>query len=279
MRTLECRTVAATVSRLCREANYVLDEDVRAALNQAHRQEVAPAGKEVLGQLFENATLAARERVPVCQDTGLAVIFVEVGQDLCFDGSLEEAITQGVRDGYTQGFLRNSVVGNPLVRVNTGDNTPPVIHWRLVSGDRLKIAVMPKGGGSENMSALKMLKPADGVEGVKRFVIETVSAAGPNPCPPLVVGVGLGGTMEKAALMAKEALLRPVGAPNPDPDLAALEDELLAAINALGIGPLGLGGRVTALAVHLLAYPAHIASLPVAVNLNCHAVRHKTAIL
>lgn len=280
MRTLDCRLVVVSTSRLCREANFVLEPEVVTAIGKAWETEISATGKNILEQLRENAAVAARDDVPICQDTGITVVFVEVGQDLrLVGGSLEEAITDGVRDGYGRGFLRKSVVGDPLVRKNTGDNTPPVIHWRIVPGDRLKISVMPKGAGSENMSALKMLKPADGLAGVKQFILDTVSTAGPNPCPPLVVGVGIGGTMEKAALMAKEVLLRPIGTENPDSDLAILEEDFLASINRLGIGPMGLGGRVTALAVHILAFPTHIASLPVAVNLNCHAVRHKTVIL
>ncbi len=280
MRTLDCEKIVEATSRLCREANYVLEPDVVAALEGARQEEVSPTGKDVLGQLLENARIAVREEIPLCQDTGIAVVFVEVGQDLrIVGGSLEEAVVRGVRQGYEQGYLRKSVVADPLNRVNTGDNSPPVIHWRLVPGDRLKISVMPKGAGSENMSALKMLKPAEGLDGVKRFILETVSSAGPNPCPPLVVGVGLGGTMEKAALLAKEALLRPLGTRNPVAELAELEENLRVFLNELGIGPMGLGGRVTVLAVHLSTYPTHIAMLPVAVNLNCHAVRHKTAVL
>lgn len=280
MRTLDCRLVVENTSRLCREANFVLEPEVVAAIGKAREAEISVTGKDILEQLYENAAVAVRDGIPICQDTGIVVVFVEVGQDLrLVGGSLEEAITDGIRDGYERGFLRKSVVGDPLARSNTGDNTPPVIHWRIVSGDQLKISVMPKGAGSENMSALKMLKPADGLAGVKQFILDTVSSAGPNSCPPLVVGIGIGGTMEKAALMAKEALLRPIGTENSDSNLAILEDDLLASINRLGIGPMGLGGRVTALAVHILTFPTHIASLPVAVNLNCHAVRHKTVIL
>jgi len=280
VRTLDCKTVVEVTSRLCREANCVLEPDVVAALEMARQEEVSPTGRDVLGQLLENARIAAREEIPICQDTGIAVVFVEVGQDVRIaGGSLEAAVVQGVRKGYEQGYLRKSVVAGPLDRVNTGDNTPPVIHWRVVPGDCLKISVMPKGAGSENMSALKMLKPAEGLDGVKRFILETVSSAGPNPCPPLVVGVGLGGTLEKAALLAKEALLRPVGTKNLVGELAGLEESLRVSLNGLGIGPVGLGGRVTVLAVHILTYPTHIAMLPVAVNLNCHAVRHKTAVL
>lgn len=216
----------------------------------------------------------------MCQDTGFAVAFVELGQDVHIEGgALEGAINEGVRQGYTDGYLRKSIVGHPLNRVNTGDNTPSVIHVKVVTGDHLKITIAPKGGGSENMSAIKMLKPAEGVEGVKKFVLETVKEAGPNPCPPIIVGVGIGGTFEKSALLAKEALLRSVGTPSSRSEIAALEKELLDKINNLGIGPQGLGGRITALAVHINIYAAHIASLPVAVNINCHASRHKEVIL
>ncbi|TYO97795.1 fumarate hydratase subunit alpha [Desulfallas thermosapovorans DSM 6562] len=262
------------------EANYFLGRDMIEALQQAYEQEISLTGKEIIQQIIDNAGIAKSEEVPMCQDTGFAVVFVELGQDVHIEGgSLEDAINEGVRRGYTDGFLRKSIVGHPLDRVNTGDNTPAVIHLKLVSGDKLKITVAPKGGGSENMSAIKMLKPAEGVEGVKKFVIDTVMAAGPNPCPPIIVGVGIGGTFEKAALLAKESLLRPVGKPNARPEIAELEKELLVSINNLGIGPQGLGGRITALAVHVDVYPAHIASLPVAVNINCHASRHKEVIL
>lgn len=264
------------MARLCQEANYYLGEDVLQAFAAACEREISLTGKEILRQLIENAEIARREQVPMCQDTGFAVVFVELGQEVMISGGyLYDAITEGVRRGYQEGYLRKSIVAHPWQRVNTGDNTPPVIHTRIVPGDRLKIIVAPKGGGSENMSALKMLKPADGLEGVKKFVIETVKAAGPNPCPPIVVGVGVGGTFEKAALLAKEALLRPLNQPHPDPDVAAVERDLLAEINSLGIGPQGLGGLITALAVHMEIFPCHIASLPVAVNINCHAARHK----
>jgi len=230
--------------------------------------------------LIINAEIASSEKVPMCQDTGYAVVFVELGQDVHIEGSLlEDAINEGVRRGYSEGYLRNSIVGNPLERVNTGDNTPAVIHIKLVPGEQIKIIIAPKGSGTENMSAIKMLKPAEGIEGVKKFILDTIKAAGPNPCPPIIVGVGIGGTMEKAALIAKEALLRPVGVLNPRPDIAKLESEFLNDVNALGIGPQGLGGINTALAVHVEIYPTHIASLPVAVNINCHASRHREAIL
>jgi fumarate hydratase subunit alpha len=216
----------------------------------------------------------------MCQDTGYAVFFVEVGQDVhIIDGTLDDAINEGVRIGYTEGFLRKSIVGHPLKRVNTGDNTPAVIHTKLVAGNELKITIAPKGGGSENMSAIRMLKPAEGVEGVKKFVLEAVKNAGPNPCPPIIVGVGIGGTFEKCALISKEALLRPIGSKHPDEEITNLEQELLEKVNAIGIGPQGFGGRTTALAVHIEIYAAHIASLPVAVNINCHAARHKSAVL
>ncbi|MEW6182782.1 MAG: fumarate hydratase [Bacillota bacterium] len=277
MRKVDAEEVVTAVARLCREANTVLDADLVEAVEDAWVREETSRGKDVLKKLIANAQLARKENIPVCQDTGVAVVFLEVGQEVCVIGGLEAAVHEGVRRGYTEGYLRKSIVSHPLIRVNTGDNTPAVIHLRVVPGDRLKITVAPKGAGSENMSALKMLKPADGIDGVKRFILEVVENAGGNACPPLVVGVGIGGTMEKAALLAKEALLKPLGEKNPDPAAAALEGELLKEINQLGIGPLGLGGRVTALAVHLLLYPCHIASLPVAVNLNCHAARHRSA--
>lgn len=249
------------------------------SFKKAYEEEISLTGKEILQQLIKNAEIAHEEKVPMCQDTGYAVIFMEVGQDVRIEGGdLYEAINEGVRKGYTEGYLRKSIVGHPLERKNTGDNTPAVIHTKIVPGDNLRIIVAPKGGGSENMSAIKMLRPADGVEGVKKFVIDTVKAAGPNPCPPVVVGVGIGGTFEKAALLAKEALLRELGEKSKYPDIAKLEEELLKEINKLGIGPQGLGGRTTALAVHVEIYAAHIASLPVAVNLNCHAARHKEVV-
>ncbi|MGE5578137.1 MAG: fumarate hydratase [Syntrophothermus sp.] len=280
MRELTVATITSEVARLCMEANYFLGEDVLEALRQGMAGEESPVGREVFGQLLENADIARREQVPMCQDTGMATFFVELGQDVHITGGdLEEAINEGVRRGYREGHLRKSVVGHPLKRKNTGDNTPAVIHIRVTPGDRLKIVFAPKGAGSENMSALKMLKPSEGVEGVKEFVLATVKAAGPNPCPPIIVGVGIGGSFEKCALLAKKALLRKAGAPNPLPDIAALEKDLLRRINDLGIGPQGLGGRITALAVHVEVYATHIASLPVAVNLSCHAYRHKEVVL
>ncbi len=280
LRFIDAATITATVAELCQKANYELGEDVLRAFNEALDQEISLTGKDVLQQLLENARIAREEQVPMCQDTGFAVVFLEIGQEVMITGGdLYEAVNEGVRRGYRDGYLRKSIVDHPLRRKNTGDNTPAVIHTRIVPGDKLRIVVAPKGGGSENMSGLRMLKPAEGVEGVKNFVIEQVRAAGPNPCPPVVVGVGIGGTFEKAALLAKEALLRPLGQSHPDAEVAALEKELLEAINNLGIGPQGLGGRITALAVHVEVYPCHIASLPVAVNINCHASRHKEAVL
>lgn len=268
--------ITEVVAELCKSANYELGQDVIDAFNKAYEQEPSATGKDVLKQLVENARIAREEQVPMCQDTGFSVFFLEIGQDVRIEGgSLEDAINEGVRKGYREGYLRKSIVGHPLERVNTGDNTPAVIYTKLVPGDKFKLTIAPKGGGSENMSAIRMLKPAQGVEGVKEFVKETILAAGPNPCPPIIVGVGIGGTFEKAAMLAKEALLRQVGEPSPDPYAANLEKELLEIVNGLGIGPQGLGGRTTALAVHVNVHPAHIASLPVAVNINCHASRHK----
>ncbi|MEW6063894.1 MAG: fumarate hydratase [Bacillota bacterium] len=280
MKTIDCSVIISEVARLCQEANYKLEEDVINSFKKSCETEVSQSGKEILNLLVENAGIAAVESIPMCQDTGFAVVFLELGQDVhIVNGDLYEAVNEGVRKGYQEGFLRKSIVGHPLERVNTGDNTPAVIHTKIVPGEHLKITVAPKGGGSENMSALKMLKPAEGVEGVKNFILDTVKNAGPNPCPPLIIGVGIGGTMEKCAQLAKEALLRPVGEPHPLPDIARLEEELLEKINKLGIGPSGLGGRTTALAVHIEIFGAHIACLPVAVNINCHAARHKSVVI
>lgn len=280
MREIHAREITEAVSRLCCEANQHLGEDMRRALEDAVSAEESPVGKDVLRQLIENADIACDEQVPMCQDTGLTVVFVEIGQDVHITGgSLNDAINAGVAEGYCGGYLRKSIVRHPLQRENTGDNTPAVIHTEIVPGDKLKIVVAPKGGGSENMSGVRMLKPSDGVEGVKRFVLELVEAAGSNPCPPIIIGVGIGGTMEKAAILAKKALLRRVGDHNPNPADAVLESELLELVNSTGIGPAGLGGRITALAVNVETYPCHIASLPVAVNIQCHAARHKEAVL
>lgn len=280
-RPIDCQAISATIARLCIEANYDLPDDVRAALLAARETEPSPLGQHVLDQLLQNAQIADQGRYPLCQDTGLTVIWLELGQDArIVGGELYAAVQEGVRQGYGEGYLRASIVAPPLgARANSGDNTPAVVHLRLVPGDRLRIAVCPKGGGSENMSALGMLKPAEGRQGVIDFVCQTVERAGANPCPPLIVGVGIGGSAEQAMLMAKHSLLRTVGHPHPAPETAALEAEILACVNDTGIGPQGLGGQTTALAVHVETHPCHIASLPVGVNLQCHSARHKEAIL
>ena len=280
MREISVDAITDQVARLCMEANYFLPEDVCEALERGRTSEESPAGRDVFAQLIENADIAREEQVPLCQDTGYAVVFVEIGQDAHISGGdLYEAIHAGVRKGYDEGYLRKSIVAHPLERVNMGDNTPALIHTEIVPGDQLRIIVAPKGGGSENMSGVKMLKPSDGVEGVKKFVVETVKSAGSNPCPPIIVGVGIGGTMEKAAILAKRALLRPIGEQSAKAYDAALEQDLLTLVNNTGVGPSGLGGRITALAVNVETFPAHIASLPVAVNIQCHAARHKEVTL
>jgi fumarate hydratase subunit alpha len=280
MKIIDCEQVTETIARLCQLANRHLPPDLAEALEQARQREVSVSGQAVLGELVENARLAAVRDLAICQDTGMAVVFAEIGQDVhIVGGTLTDAIHAGVSRGYREGFLRPSVVGDPLLRVNTGDNTPAVIHYDLVPGERLRLVVAPKGFGSENMSAARMLSPADGIPGIHRFVRDTVARAGPNPCPPVIIGLGLGGTLEKAALLAKQALLRPVGSRNPLKHLADLEDDLLAAVNRLGIGPAGLGGRITALALHICSYPTHIAGMPVVLNMGCHATRHAEAIL
>jgi fumarate hydratase subunit alpha len=276
MREIDVGKVTEEVARLSMEANYELEKDVLDAIGQGLEREESPVGKEILAQLLENAEIARTEKMPICQDTGLAVVFLEIGQEVHITGGeLEAAIHEGVRKGYIEGYLRKSVLGDPLRRVNTKDNTPAVIHVRIVPGDAFRIWVVPKGGGSENMSKIAMLKPADGVEGVKAFVLEAVRTASANPCPPIVVGVGVGGTFEQCALNAKRALLRSIGSKHPDSFYEELERELLERVNDIGVGPQGLGGRITALAVHVEAAPCHLASLPVAVNINCHAARHK----
>ncbi len=275
MRHIQWHDIVEAVASGCIDANCNLNRDVEDALRHARKTEITEAGRAVLDSLLENAAIARAERMAICQDTGMVVVFVELGQDAHIGGGLlTEAIQAGVRKGYREGFLRKSVVDDPLLRRNTGDNTPAVIHLSLVAGDGLTIEISPKGFGSENMGGLAMLKPSDGIDGVRRFVLDTVSRAGANPCPPIVVGVGIGGTMEMAALLAKRALLRPVGSHSDAPHLAALEDELLGAINLTGIGPAGTGGRATALGVNVLAHPTHIAGLPVAVNISCHVTRH-----
>ena len=275
MKTIGFDDIVKKVKDACMSANFELGEDVITAFRKTKETEESPVGREILEQLIENATIAKEEKIAMCQDTGFAVCFVEIGDEVKVSGgNLVEAINEGVRQGYKEGYLRKSIC-HPFTRKNTGDNTPAIVHLDMVSGDQLKIIVAPKGGGSENMSRVTMLKPSDGIEGIKRFVVERVRESGANPCPPLVIGVGIGGTFEKAALIAKKALLRPVGSKNPDPELVSLEEELLVEINDLGVGPQGLGGRTTALAVHVNMHPCHIASLPVAVNINCHASRHK----
>ncbi|MBN2289642.1 MAG: fumarate hydratase [Candidatus Glassbacteria bacterium] len=279
MKTIELQQVSEKVKYLCQQANTVLGEDVIAALEKFRRDEESPTGREILDQILENARVAEEQNAPLCQDTGFAVFFVEMGRDLLLtgEGTLEDAINRGVAQGYTEGYLRKSIVGDPLERKNTGDNTPAVVHLKQVPGEGLAITFAPKGGGSENMSRLAMLKPSDGLEGVKNFVVESVKIAGANPCPPIIVGVGIGGTFEHCAYQAKKSLLRELGSRHPEPFYSSLEDELLELVNATGIGPQGLGGRTTALAVHVEAHPCHIASLPVAVNMQCHSARHLTA--
>jgi fumarate hydratase subunit alpha len=275
MRELDVKEITEAVRRMAVEANVVLGKDVLDAFASYRDAEASEAGRDVLCQLIENAAISKETRMPLCQDTGFAVVFLDVGQDVHLTGGdLVGAVNEGVRRGYEEGFLRKSIVGDPLRRKNTGDNTPAVIHIRIVPGDKVHVVFAPKGGGSENMSGIAMLRPADGIEGVKKFVLERLSAAGPNPCPPLIVGVGIGGTFEIAALLSKRALLRPIGDRNADPYYSALETELLEKINRLGIGPMGLGGTTTALDVHVETHPCHIASLPVAVNIQCHSSRH-----
>ena len=281
MREINVETITKTVEELCIDANYNLPADIKKALEEAVEREESPLGREILQDILRNADIAKCDEVPICQDTGLAVVFLELGQGVkLVGGDLNEAINKGVRRGYVNGYLRKSSVDDPfLVRKNTNDNTPAIIHTTIVPGDKVKIIIAPKGGGSENMSALGMLKPSDGVKGIKRFVVETVEKAGSNPCPPVIVGVGIGGTIEKTTLIAKKALLRTVGEHNQNPEVAKLEKELLEEINKLGIGPQGFGGRTTALAVNIETFPAHIASMPVAINMQCHAARHKEAII
>ena len=279
MREINVAQVTETVAQLCIDACLYLGDDVVELLRQARKKEVSDFGCYIFDCLLENLNIAAEQQIPICQDTGMTVAFLKIGQDLHFiGGNLTDAINEGVRLGYQRGYLRKSVL-TPLERVNTNDNTPAVIHTAIVPGDRLKIIVAPKGGGSENMSRLKMLKPADGIEGIKKFVLETIVEAGASPCPPIILGIGIGGTMEKAALMSKEALFRRAGTSSSDPIVAKLEKEMLELVNKTGIGPQGLGGNVTALAVHIETYPTHIAALPVAVNIQCHAARHQEAIL
>lgn len=278
MRKLDVNEITKAVRRLSMEANTELGADIVGAFKACREVERSPTGVDVLGQLLENAEISLTEKMPLCQDTGVAVVFLDIGQEVeLTGGDLYEAVHEGVRQGYKEGYLRKSIVRDPLRRVNTGDNTPAVIHTRIVPGSGVTVTVAPKGGGSENMSGVAMLKPSQGVEGVKKFIMEKVSDAGSNPCPPIIIGVGIGGTMEIAALIAKRALLRAIGQRNPDEYYAALETEMLDSINRLGVGPMGLGGDTTCLDVFIETHPCHIASLPVAVNVQCHSARHKEA--
>ena len=279
MREIKSEQITDVIRDLCIEANCHLPQDIRDAMAECRRRESFAIAENILEKLEENYRIADADTVPICQDTGLACVFLEIGQDVHIDGDLKKAVDEGVRRGYTEGYLRKSCVRDPIDRVNTGDNTPAVIYFDIVPGDRLKITVAPKGFGSENMSQIKMLKPSDGLQGVKDFILRVVEEAGPNPCPPIVVGVGIGGTFDKAALLAKKALLRPADQRNENPFYRDLEEEMLEKINALGIGPQGFGGRTTALSVNIETLPTHIAGLPCAVNINCHVTRHKSAVL
>lgn len=281
MREINSDEITDAVEKLCMEANYDLPNDIFKSLKESQSVEEFPIAKDMLSNIIENSEVAKKERVPICQDTGIACVFVEIGQDVHIEGKLiEDAINEGVRRGYTNGYLRKSIVSDPLNnRTNTDDNTPSIINYEIVKGDKIKITVAPKGIGSENMSKIKMLKPADGLNGVEKFVIDTVKTAGPNPCPPIVVGVGIGGNFEKVALLAKKAIVRPIDVRNSDPFYEKIESELLEKINKIGIGPQGFGGKTTALAVNIEKYPTHIGGLPVAVNISCHVTRHKTVIL
>lgn len=280
MREINVELVRDAVRKLSIEANYFLGADIKEALEKAKNEETWKLAEDVLDKIIINSEIACNEEMPMCQDTGMACVFVEIGQDVhLIGGSLEDAINEGVRRGYEEGFLRKSVVGDPIRRVNTKDNTPAIIYYDITEGDKIKITLAPKGFGSENMSKIGMLKPSDGLEGVKKFIIDTVKAAGPNPCPPMIIGVGIGGTFDKAAYLAKKALLRPINIRNKDNFYEDLENELLIKINELGIGPQGFGGRTTALGLNIETYPTHIAGLPVAVNINCHATRHKEVVL
>lgn len=280
IRTVQTNDIVENIKEMCIEANHFLSDDMCETMRLAKEQEKSPLGKQILGQLQENLSIAAEDMIPICQDTGMAVVFLEIGQDVHLEGgALEDAVNEGVRRGYAEGFLRKSVVNDPLIRENTKDNTPAVIHTRIVPGEKVKITVAPKGFGSENMSRVFMLKPAEGIEGVKNAVLTAVKDAGPNACPPMVIGVGIGGTFEKCAVMAKEALTRETGKHSEIPYVREMEEELLARINGLGIGPGGLGGTTTALAVHINTYPTHIAGLPVAVNICCHVNRHVVRVI
>ena len=280
MREIQCSKITEVIRRLCIEANEHLPEDVKCAIRTARNEEDGEIAKGILDNIIENYEIADSENVPICQDTGMAVVFMEIGQDVHITGGdLTECVNEGVRQGYTDGYLRKSVVMDPIRRGNTGDNTPAILYTEIVPGDQIKITVGPKGFGSENMSRIMMFKPSAGLEGIKDFIIETVKFAGPNPCPPMVVGVGIGGTFDRCALLAKKALMRPLDSSNEDPFYADLEKELLEKINSLGIGPQGLGGRTTAIGLNIETFPTHIAGMPCAVNINCHVTRHKTEVI
>ena len=280
MREIQCSKITEVIRKLCIEANEHLPEDVKCAIKTARKEEDGEIAKGILDNIIENYEIADRENVPICQDTGMAVVFMEIGQDVHIaGGDLTECVNEGVRQGYTDGYLRKSVVKDPIRRGNTGDNTPAILYTEIVPGEQIKITVGPKGFGSENMSRIMMFKPSAGLEGIKDFIIETVKFAGPNPCPPMVVGVGIGGTFDRCALLAKKALMRPLGSSNKDPFYADLEKELLLKINSLGIGPQGLGGRTTAIGLNIETFPTHIAGMPCAANINCHVTRHKTEVI
>ena len=280
MRSVDVSIVTKNIKEMCIQANHFLSEDMDIAMKNAVETEKAPLGKQILTQLQENLKIAGEDMIPICQDTGMAVIFCDVGQDVhIVGGDFENAVNEGVSRGYTNGLLRKSIVRDPLDRVNTNDNTPAVIHTRIVPGDKIKLTVAPKGFGSENMSQIRMFKPSAGLQGIKDFILEVVETAGPNPCPPMVVGVGIGGTFDKAALLAKKALMRPLDSENPDPFYADLEKEMLEKVNQLGIGPQGFGGKTTAIGLNIETMPTHIAGMPCAVNINCHVTRHKTEVL
>ena len=279
MREILAETITAVVEKLCIEANYHLPEDMKHCIRAARVAEPWPQAQEILDRIIENFEVADRENMPVCQDTGMACVFVKIGQEVHVAGDLNEAIHEGVRRGYREGYLRKSVVGDPVRRGNTGDNTPAMLYTEIVPGENVKITVGPKGFGSENMSAIRMFKPSAGLQGIKDFILETVEAAGPNPCPPIVIGVGIGGTFDKAALLAKKAIMRPLDTHHPDPFYADLEKEMLEKVNQLGIGPQGFGGRTTAIGLNVETLPTHIAGMPCAININCHVTRHKTEVL
>ena len=280
MRTVNVEEISKNIKEMCIEANHFLSKDMDIAMKNAVSTEKSPLGKKILSQLQDNLKIAGEDMIPICQDTGMAVVFLEIGQDVHFEGGdLEDAVNEGIRRGYVDGYLRKSVVKDPVRRGNTGDNTPAMIYTEIVPGENIKITVGPKGFGSENMSAIRMFKPSHGLQGIKDFIIETVETAGPNPCPPMVVGVGIGGTFDKAALLAKKALMRPLDSSNPDPFYADLEKEMLEKINELGIGPQGFGGKTTAIGLNIETMPTHIAGMPCAININCHVTRHKTEVI